>query len=125
MISMLSMAYLNGGVLATLGVAISLVTGEWEWFSRSGSLIVAYGISVSLVDFDAWESWLRRSAEDSGTEVRGQDQFFQNIRKAITKRQLTIIFYGTLIWGFGDLFNEIIPGVLGLFMWVAGLFVGS
>lgn len=125
MIAILSMAQPVAIAIAVIGIGISLLTGEWKWFSRSGSLIVAFGIYVAFFDIDSWEYRLRRGAEDRGDEIRGEDQFFHHIRRWFTKSHLTIILYGTLIWGFGDLIDDIVLGTIGLVIWLVGLIVGG
>lgn len=106
------------GILAT-GIFISLKTGDWTWFSRSGSAMVAIGILFT--SHQILEHSLRLKENRMRWEERsGHDWADENsIRKLIKARSreedlweiefhgLYMLVVGTLVWGFGDLVGDI------------------
>jgi hypothetical protein len=63
-----------------LGIILSLKTGQWHWFARSGSLLIAH----ALVIF-------------SRATIKS---------RLATRLEFALAIIGTLIWGFGDLIGS-------------------
>ena len=100
--------------LATLaaGVVLSIDQNDWSWFSRSGSLIVVYGIiltshhifvhmhNLSHLQHHRTSQIQRDWAKESKYEFihDNVEQSWMN-----EKSGLLMLVLGTLIWGFGDL----------------------
>lgn len=67
---------------------LSDFTNDWTWFSRSGSILVAIGISVTAYD------------------IKGKMEMSNAPGKYVSQTiilEAAILIVGTLIWGFGDL----------------------
>ncbi len=111
------------GILAT-GIVVSLESGDWTWFSRSGSALVAIGILFT--SHQILEHSLRLKENRTRWEERlheqcsGHDWADENsIRKLIRARSreedlweiefhgLYMLVVGTLVWGFGDLLGAL------------------
>jgi hypothetical protein len=107
------------GILAT-GIVVSLKSGDWTWFSRSGSALVAIGILFT--SHQILEHSLRLKENRMRWEERsGHDWADENsIRKLIKARSreedlweiefhgLYMLVVGTLVWGFGDLLGRLL-----------------
>ncbi len=97
------------GVVA-IGIAASLVAGEWHWFSRSGAIVVLIGVLMSArkcvrVGFegllqDATAIDCNPALQASG-QKNAEKEHNQDISAA--QRGIWVAVAGTLIWGFGDL----------------------
>lgn len=83
-------------LIATVSFAISYTTCNWLNFSRSGSLIVALAVLI--------EYW--PIIKDSIIEKLSLWASQQNHTANRITAMLAIT--GTLIWGFGDLFSDLI-----------------
>ncbi len=105
------------------GLAASIASDDWTWFSRAGAAVVAVGIVLTshqifehnrrLLDYQ------RRGLRGSRSEAHGphaQDWANENsIRQLIRARSreeetwrsefsgFRMLVGGTLVWGFGDL----------------------
>lgn len=105
------------------GIWASLFTGDWDWFARSGSAVVALGVVLTshqvLEHYHhlrvAQELCARRGLPTLGP-ARDRDWASDNsMRELIRSRRheedlwaeeffgLRILVVGTLVWGFGDL----------------------
>jgi energy-coupling factor transporter transmembrane protein EcfT len=115
-------------ILLLAGIIPSLISCDWVWFSRSGALLVIFGIFIIWLDyqssiendlntvFDGFEKYLIDSTEEN-TESREkikteiQDKF-NKVKEANKKRFQNIEFFtvalGTLVWGYGDLINKVV-----------------
>ncbi|GAB4344304.1 MAG: hypothetical protein Kow006_00080 [Gammaproteobacteria bacterium] len=108
-------SYLVTAVLLSAGTGVSLATGEWQWFSRAGSLMVVVGILLTSSQIRDHSRRLRRlRGQLSGQSRRdwaGEERIRELVRAAgeqeavweIEGHGLYILVLGTLIWGFGDL----------------------
>lgn len=108
------------------GAWISAITGDWGWFSRSGSLVVAVGIlltSTQILEHDRrmrrrrlrLEARLRRDSEKPAVDsvppssrdwARDADSDAASDDESTWLREhdgLHLLIAGTLVWGFGDL----------------------
>lgn len=78
---------------AAIGVSVSLDTGNWTAFSRSGAVIVIIGAAAA-----AWDSL------QSGQGVLGMvRRVMSRDRMPSETEGLALMVIGTLIWAFGDL----------------------
>ena len=96
--------------VAVIGIAASLVAGEWHWFSRSGAIVVLIGVLMSArrcvrIGFKGLRQ--DETAIDckpslqAGEQKNAEKEHDQDIRTA--QRGIWVAVVGTLIWGFGDL----------------------
>jgi len=115
------------GILVLAGMAPSIVCSDWTWFSRSGSLVVIFGVFIVWLDYkggidealdnvlSGYKEHLQNSEdlteeqkEKFGKEVQEK---FGEVSVLNEKRFQNIEFYvialGTLIWGYGDLLGEL------------------
>ncbi len=112
----LSYAYLLTAASLLAGIGLSCLEGNWQWLSRSGSLIVVIGIlltSTQIVD----ELYLMRqrrlrsehnqdswSSHDWATEAESHKKLRHGEEEFTGRGQgLYLLVAGTLLWGFGDL----------------------
>ena len=73
-------------------ILISYLLDDWMWFARSGSLLVSIGVITTAYDIQG-----RMSKSNAPDEYIQQSMVLEVI----------IIVTGTLVWGFGDLINNI------------------
>ena len=103
------------------GVAASLATGDWAWFSRSGSAVVAIGIvltSRQVFEHNRRLQEYQRHGNGHGTAAglpahdwAGENSIRQLIRSRSREEEywrteftgFYMLVIGTLVWGFGDL----------------------
>lgn len=114
------------------GILLSLSLGDWSWFARSGSAVVALGILFTSHEIIEHYDYLRehqRLRDERGGRVAAsaskppatQDWANKNsIRELIRARRreetiwesqfhgLRMLVIGTLVWGFGDLVGRLI-----------------
>ena len=115
------------------GVLAGGATGDWSWFSRSGSFVVVIGIlltSTQIIEHDRrlrqrrlkWEAQIRRDVRVHTVELNPsrRDWAHETQSESMTRsRMLTedawkrehdglyLLVFGTLIWGFGDLVGRL------------------
>jgi energy-coupling factor transporter transmembrane protein EcfT len=123
-----TITYISIFILLVTGVIPSLILSEWGWFSRSGALLVIFGIFIVWLDYESainedlntifsgFKDYLKNSddnlkdKETDSIEQIIQDKF--NELSYLTKKRFQnieffIVAIGTLIWGYGDLVNKI------------------
>lgn len=96
--------------LAT-GIGLSVHLSDWDWFSRSGSLVVINGIILTshqiIEHMKQLGSLSQRDAACSRDWAHADRRHFvhddDQSRWASEKHGLTMLITGTLVWGFGDL----------------------
>lgn len=98
-----------------VGTALSVLTGDWEWFARSGSTVVVIGILLTSSQIRQHMRRLRAlrgqlmaqsqrdwaSDEDKRALLRAA-----SVQESIWEGEghgLYMLIAGTLVWGFGDL----------------------
>ncbi|MCW8829699.1 MAG: hypothetical protein OQK94_11685 [Gammaproteobacteria bacterium] len=104
-------SYSIAGLTLIAGVVLSLSYGDWDWFARSGSLVVVNGIILTsrqiIEHMHTLGLWARSSAQCSrdwaNTERRYLLQDDHRSRWLSEKYGLYMLVLGTLVWGFGDL----------------------
>ena len=114
-------AYASAAVAVATGIALALRSGDWDWFSRAGSLVVAIGIVLtsSQIIEDSRRARRRRQQWEAGRGVASRDwaQQGEQLRHSRhhdehvfenEKGGLYLLIAGTLIWGFGDLAGALI-----------------
>jgi len=102
-------------VVLLAGVALSLYSSDWNWFSRSGSLVVVIGIFLTssqiientrrmkLHRLHRGQNFNRDYADEikRDTLKRSRNPDEDNWENGL--RGLYMLVTGTLVWGFGDL----------------------
>jgi hypothetical protein len=106
--------------LAALSVGVSLwlsvATGDWMWFARSGAILTALGlvlasrkILIARADLVALLAEMERA---DGAERTARLESFKRLqrdldRQVMEKAGFGLLFLGTLIWGYGDLLGRL------------------
>ncbi len=118
-------AYLLALMTLVLGVYVSLESGDWQWFSRCGSVLVVVGVWLTSSQILAhnralrdrslrWEHRLHRRMRDTPGSAHdwANDKDMRSLLRAryqeeetwsIEGQGLYLLILGTLVWGFGDL----------------------
>ena len=104
------------------GAWFSLLSGDWQWFSRSGSLLVVLGILLtsSQIIENGRRIRMRRQQHASHfkhdyaddldrhrldhASIHEEDLWHDGLRG------LKLLVVGTLVWGFGDLAGYLLIG---------------
>ena len=99
--------FLLAAVIALLSVSVflSIYTGDWHWFQRSGALVVSIGAILST------RKLLRTGTTEMLTRWNGANVLARESDDPAEKRRELIAAYwgfwlvgfGTLIWAYGDL----------------------
>lgn len=122
---LVAFAFGTGGVL-------SVGSGDWTWFARAGSLVVAIGIVLTSSQIIEHNRRLRQRRVDIERQLRRQTQLStsanrdwagdDSIRSLLRSRTreeyaweieghgLYMLVVGTLVWGFGDLLGALFGG---------------
>lgn len=93
------------------GIALSIRFSDWQWFSRSGSLVVINGIILTSHQiFEHMHALGRQrqgetpcSRDWAHAERRTLVHDDHEVRWMSEKCGLYLLILGTLVWGFGDL----------------------
>ena len=123
-----TISYISIFILLITGIIPSIILSEWGWFSRSGALLVIFGIFTVWLDYESdinksldnifsgFKNYLRDSEQKlTNKEInfieKEINSKFKEVSNATKKRSKNIEFFivaiGTLIWGYGDLVNKI------------------
>ena len=110
--------YFLSAFILFLSLYISYISQDWQWFSRSGALIVVLGIYLtsSQIIENSHRLEQHRSAYKNGNFQRDwasdkQGKILRHVRHheeetwVMGKCGFNLLIIGTLIWGFGDLFS--------------------
>ena len=105
-------AYAIASLTLLLGVVLSLAFDDWEWFSRSGSLVVINGIILTSHQIIDHINRLKLEHVPASRQF-GRDWANNEKQQLIhdeshgiwqyEKYGLYMLIIGTLVWGFGDL----------------------
>ena len=104
-------------MIALIAMIYSLVTsvrsGDWQWFTRSGSIVTLCGAVLSvrrLVRFGPKQMAINESTIDGGMwgDSRAERRYKEEERQRLldyvaANWGLVLLISGTLIWGYGDL----------------------
>ena len=108
-------------VTACIGFIAGFVARDFQWFSRSGSLVVGLGITLVartaftkrdlLPDVTSAETQLNLNSPENfrslGEPIPDYVKTDVAARKAVNVFGPISSFVGTVIWGFGDLLNHL------------------
>jgi hypothetical protein len=103
-------------IVSIAGILPSILFEEWEWFSRSGALLIVYGVYIVWLDYEGWinndlETLKSGVIKKFGEKSEQYLKLFDEVRDANSKRydkfEFIIISTGTVIWGYGNLINNI------------------
>lgn len=109
-------AYAAAIVTLMIGAVLSIDLDDWSWFSRSGSLIVVYGIILTSHHIFVHMHNLshmqhRRMSQINRDWAReSKHEFIHDDIEHTWKNEkygLLMLVLGTLIWGFGDLIGTL------------------
>jgi len=103
-------------ILILFGVLPSYCVSDWSWFSRSGALLVIYGIYIVWQDIKggihtALDKVNSATSQKFGDKSEGLKDLVKGIQKENKKLYNTIEFLiigaGTLVWAYGDLIGKV------------------
>jgi len=87
-----------------LFLLISISSGNWSWFSRSGSLVTVVPMLISIIEMysDRKQLYFTKHSYSriAPNDVEERAKKYWPV-KILVNTGITIV--GTLIWGFGDL----------------------
>lgn len=109
--------YFSIFLLFFTGILPSIYFADWFWFSRSGSLLVVYGVYIVWLDYqsgiDDGLTTVANAAKDKFGEQQSLElsSTIETIRTSNKKQYQTMEFLilgvGTIIWGYGDLIGKL------------------
>lgn len=113
-------AMLLSAVVTATGIWFSFSTANWNWFARSGSLVVIIGIFLTSSQIIENSRKLRHRRIYHDHNFRRD--FAEDLKKHTLERSrsleediwenglrgLYLLVSGTLIWGFGDLLGALL-----------------
>jgi hypothetical protein len=98
-----------------LGVVLSLELDDWGWFARSGALVVVNGII--LTSHQVIEHMRQLGREQRRDAMVNRDWAAEEKHHLLHDDHeghwrtetcgLYLLIIGTLVWGFGDLLNQL------------------
>lgn len=97
-------------------VGLSIATGDWTWFARSGAVLTALGlvlasrkVLIARADLLALLSDMERV--DGGQRTARLESFKRLQRdidrQVVEKAGFALLVIGTVVWGFGDLIGRL------------------
>jgi len=124
-------------LLVASGIAQSIALKDWQYFERSGSLVIVLGIVIAWKDFSDHIKWFESMAKDcinrelsairnekvtglisyaikSAKEDRVNllsnsiDDLFERLQKRLRVIEVFTLAIGTIIWGYGSVLGNII-----------------
>lgn len=94
------------------GILPAILTKDWSFLSRSGSLLVVYGVYIVWLDYrnkieSAYNEIAKAFNEKHGGVPEELSLFLENAkvknRQLYQNMEFLIIGVGTIIWGYGDI----------------------
>ena len=115
------LVYLVTYIIVCMALYISYLFNDWQWFSRSGSLIVILGIyltSIQIIENNRRLISRQREMRNNGNfqrdwadgnkeQIISHDPAHDTETLIMGKCGFNLLITGTLIWGFGDLLSLI------------------
>lgn len=110
-------AYAIAFLLLLAGAAISLRFSDWQWFARSGSLVVLTGIiltSQQIIEHMRQLTRMQRNVDRHCNRDWARDEKHATLyddheaRWASERCGLYLLIIGTFVWGFGDLLGKFV-----------------
>ncbi len=107
-------------LMIACGVVISTITKEWMWFSRFGALVTISGLLLTSSPLFVKGIYLSVSGA-FGFASRDEDGNSRVVTPQARKigdavfLGIVITIFGTLIWGFGDLLDDLFNVLESLF----------
>lgn len=108
-------AYSTALLTLILGVVFSIKLHDWNWFARSGALVVINGIILTSHQIIEHMRTLNRSQNDPASKFNrdwakaDKQNLIHDYSQDVwmnEKYGLYMLIAGTLVWGFGDLINQ-------------------
>ncbi len=107
-------AYLGAFSVLGFGFVGSVMSSDWQWFSRSGSIVVVIGILLTSQQLLENMSRLRNRRDTKQVKPAMHDWAKGDPRYDITRNHeeetwaaessgFFLLIIGTLVWGLGDL----------------------
>ncbi|MCP1338052.1 hypothetical protein NJR55_00470 [Idiomarina sp. M1R2S28] len=102
-------------IVVFFGVLPSVFTCDWSWFSRSGSIIVVYGVYIVWLDYKGkidsdltlLKSAVNKKFGEKAEELHDiMDTMRSNNRLLYDRVEFILLASGTVIWGYGDLVGK-------------------
>ncbi|MGM0593968.1 MAG: hypothetical protein ACQETD_05460 [Pseudomonadota bacterium] len=99
------------------GIGLSIYLSDWQWFARTGSLVVINGIFLTSKQIIEHMQQLGRYQSRGSTPCdrdwasSDRHEFVHDsheLRWLSEKCGLYLLFLGTLVWGFGDLLGRVV-----------------
>jgi phosphopantothenate synthetase len=107
-------AYTIALLTLVLGIALSINQNDWSWFARSGSLIVVNGILLTSHHIIEHMQQLKQHQANHHKQVyrdwanEKKNSLLKESAECLwtnEKYGLYMLVLGTVVWGFGDIFN--------------------
>lgn len=103
-------------ILIVCGALPSYLFSDWDWFSRSGALLVVYGIFIVWRDvqgkihtaLDRVESAVSKKLGEKSGEITNLIQDIQKKNQELYNTiEFLVLAIGTIVWAYGDLINNV------------------
>jgi hypothetical protein len=124
-------------LLIVAGFSLSISLADWQYFERSGSLVIIVGILLALKDMTGKITLVEESVvggmkhnlrmaevketkgllsyvaneklkEDITEQTKNTQEMFKLFHHRLRRLEAAILIIGTFIWGFGSLIGKVI-----------------
>lgn len=129
--------FLSVILVFAMGVVQSVKFGDWQWFERSGSLLILIAIFLAWYDYvemlgDARLFYAKKFAEqidnlqkskpagiiagvmhdgkiaECAVTAKEVDEVTEALRKRLNKIEAVILSLGTVVWGYGSVIGKLV-----------------